>query len=344
MDAQGRRVGAQARARIRRLAIPPAWTDVRIAPTPRARLQAIGLDGAGRLQYLYHAAFTSQRSREKFGRVERFGQALPRIRATVSALLMGDTPDRDRVLAGVLRLLECAHFRVGSEAGARSHRTYGVTTLDGRHLKIEPDGSVRFVFRGKHRVLVRRRVADAGLTRLLAQLRAAHAPRLFSYEDAAGRWRRVTARDVNAFLQAVAGAEFHAKDYRTWAGTLAAARALDAAGPSDRPRERARRVTAAMQAAAAELGNTPAVARRAYVHPYVVDWYREGRTLREAGEPDVVAEGLEPDERALLALFRRTRLGEVDALLEWVLGRFSRADWRSLPPDEAPEASLVSPT
>jgi len=348
LDAAGRRVrDGGALARIRRLAIPPAWTDVRIAPAPHARLQALGLDGSGRTQYLYHPAFASERSRQKFERLERFGQRLPDVRKAVADRLRGSGLGRERVLAGILRLLEIAHFRLGAERGARDHRSYGVTTLRPHHVRVGRGGRVQFVFRAKHHVLVRRDVADPQMTRLLRELRAAGQARLFGFHDEEGRWHRVSAADVNAFLKDLAGPDVVAKDFRTWAGTMAAARAFDAAGPAQGRSALRRHEASAYRAAAADLGNTPAVARASYVHPWVVEAHREGVLLGSLRGPDLPsADGLTCDERALLLLLRRRRLGTVDALLEWVTDRLAHVDLRTRPPVEPAleQPLLVNPT
>ena len=297
--------------RIRELAIPPAWTDVWISPSARAKLQATGVDAAGRRQYLYHQAFRAAQDREKFDRLIRFGERLPDLRAAMAEHMGLPSGERDRVCALATRLINETWFRVGDERYARSARTYGVTTLRKRHVRIER-GRVEFCFRAKNSSLVRQTLADGELVDALQELLLVPGgSRLFRYANGDGL-SPLTAPVLNDYLRTYLGDEFTAKDFRTWGGTLAAAVALAEQGPRASDREAKRAVAAAMRAAALALGNTPAVVRSSYVSPAVVEQYREGRTLdryrpRKLRIVGARATGLDPEERALLGLLRSWR-------------------------------------
>jgi DNA topoisomerase-1 len=293
------------------LAIPPAWKDVWISPSARAKLQATGVDAAGRRQYLYHQAFRDAQDREKFDRLIRFGERLPDLRAAMAEHMGLPPAERDRVCALATRLINETWFRVGDERYARSARTYGVTTLRKRHVRIER-GRVEFCFRAKNSSLVRQTLADRELVDALQELLLVPGgSRLFRYENGNGL-SPLTAPVLNDYLRTYLGEEFTAKDFRTWGGTLAAAVALAEQGAPESDREAKRAVAAAMRAAALALGNTPAVVRSSYVSPAVVEQYREGRTLDRYRPPKLRivgarATGLEPEERALLGLLRSWR-------------------------------------
>ena len=297
--------------RLRALAIPPAWKDVWISPNPRARLQATGLDAAGRLQYLYHRSFREAQDREKFERLTRFGERLPVLREAMAAHMELEPQARERVCAVATRLINETWFRVGDERYARSARTYGVTTLRKRHVRIE-GGRLRFCFRAKNRQLVRQTLADEELAAAVRDLLDLPGDsRLFRYENGNGL-SPLTGSVLNDYLRTFLGEEFSAKDFRTWGGTLAAAIALAEHGPVETDAEAKRAVAAAMGSAAHVLGNTPAVVRASYVSPAVVELYREGRTLRRYRPTELRlvgarAKGLDVEERALLGLLRSWR-------------------------------------
>jgi DNA topoisomerase I len=268
--------------RIRRLAIPPAWTDVWIATDPRGHLQATGRDAKGRKQYRYHERFREVRDETKYERMLDFAKALPKIRERVEADLAADGLEREKVLATIVRLLEATLIRVGNEEYAKENRSYGLTTLKERHVEV--DGSrVRFRFRGKsgkeHDVDIR----DRRVARVVRALQELPGQELFRYVDDDGQTRSIDSDDVNAYLREISGEDFTAKDFRTWAGTVLAAQALAALEPVENVRYAKRNITTAVQRVAARLGNTPAVCRRCYIHPAVLEAYIEGdlaRTLR----------------------------------------------------------------
>ncbi len=293
--------------RIRRLAIPPAWTDVWICPWPNGHLQATGRDARGRKQYRYHARYRARREDAKFERLIAFAKALPAIREQVERDLGRTGLPREKVVAAVVRLLELTLIRVGNDEYARLNRSFGLATLRDRHARI--DGTaITFRFRGKsgkeHEVGLR----DRRLASVVRRCRDLPGQELFQYVDGDGPPQDVASDDVNAYLGRIAPG-ITAKEFRTWAGTVLAYRALRALGKGSTDREKQRNVNAAIQATADNLGNTAAVARSAYIHPAVVDAYFDGRirsALVEAAEDTDQAPGAtDPDEeRAVIALLR----------------------------------------
>lgn len=289
--------------RIRRLAIPPAYTDIWICPHPNGHLQATGRDAKGRKQYRYHAGWQAARGDTKFGRMESFGAALPVLRARVEADLRKPGLVRARVLALVVRLLETTLVRVGNEAYARDNRSYGLTTLRNRHVAFESGAAFAFSFRGKSGVAHIVGVRDRRLARLVRRLRELPGQHLFQYEDDDGAACAIGSSDVNAYLHEATGEAFTAKDFRTWAASVEAAARLRAEALPDTDAAARRVVADAVAAVAEHLGNTPTVCRKSYVHPAVVDAFLAG-TMRgvRAGR----RKGLSPDEAWFLALLRRS--------------------------------------
>ncbi|MBF6606254.1 MAG: DNA topoisomerase IB [Chloroflexi bacterium] len=261
-------------ARIRGLAIPPAWRDVWICPDPRGHLQAVGRDARGRKQSRYHTAWRRGRDEMKFSRLAAFGRALPRIRRRVEADLVRPGLSKDKVLATVVRLLETTALRVGNEAYARSNGSFGLTTLRNRHVTLT-SGALRFRFRGKGGKVHEVGVRDRRLAGIVARCEALPGQELFQYMDEAGDPRPIESADVNAYLRAAAGIEVTAKDFRTWIGTLVAFDEL-----RRRPGQAAERPRSALARSvgvvAGVLGNTPAVSRQSYVAPVVVEAYLDG--------------------------------------------------------------------
>ena len=281
--ADGRRVtDGEALERIKSLAVPPAWREVRISPSPRSRLQAIGVDGAGRVQRVYHPTFVARRARRKYQKIERFGEALPALRRKTNEDIAREGLGKERVLAAVVRLINDLYFRVGSEESVRRYRTYGVTTLRNRHLEIKPGGRLEFKFTGKHHVRHRRILVDEELAALVGEIKALGGSKLFQYVGEDGRRRPVSPRDVNDYIKAAAGPEFSAKDFRTWGGTLLAAAELAEIGCCEDERQAKRNLTAAVKRVAERLGNTPTVCRSCYIHPAVLDAYVRGKSIGES--------------------------------------------------------------
>jgi DNA topoisomerase-1 len=295
--------------RIRSLAIPPAWTDVWICPWPTGHLQASGRDARGRKQYRYHAAWQQRRGIDKFDRMLAFADALPRIRRRCDADLATRGLSRDKVLAAVVRLLELTLIRVGNDEYARLNRSFGLTTLRDRHARIE-GSAVRFRFRGKsgrqHEVGLRDRRL-AGVVRRCQELPGQE---LFQFVDEAGEVRDVASDDVNDYIREASGGDFTAKDFRTWAGTVLAYRALRALQPGSGERAAKQNVVEAIRQTADRLGNTPAVARGSYVHPAVLEAYLEGSIrgalVEAAEEQETPPIGATPaEERQVRALLRQ---------------------------------------
>lgn len=297
-------------ARIRALAIPPAWTEVWICPSAKGHLQATGRDARGRKQYRYHRAFSARRDEDKFDRLIRFAAVLPRIRRRVVADLRKPGLSREKVLAAMVRLLELTLIRVGNDEYARLNRSFGLATMRDRHAQVRGD-AVRFRFRGKSG-----RVHDVGLRdrRVAAVVRRCRdlpGQELFQYVEPGGEIVDVRSEDVNDYIRAAAGDPgFSAKDFRTWAGTVLAYRALRAVGQVDGAAGAKEATTQAVRDTAERLGNTPAVTRQAYVHPAVLDAYLDDRLrqlmLRVAdAAPEMTAAPVPAEERAVLTVLRR---------------------------------------
>jgi DNA topoisomerase-1 len=308
-DARGRKITDRATlARIASLAVPPAWTAVWICPDAHGHIQATARDARGRKQYRYHPRWRKVRDESKFGRMIAFAEALPRIRQAVKRDLRQVGIPRDKVLAGVVRLLERTSIRVGNDEYARSNRHYGITTFEDRHARVA-GGTIRFVFHGKSGKAHEIDLHDPKLAKLVRRCRDIPGQRLFQYVDDNGRRRSVGSGDVNQYLRAVSGADFTAKDFRTWAGTNMVAATLAACPEPPSVAAGNKEVLAAIDSAAARLGNTRAVCRSSYVHPAVIDAFLGGR-LRVLGQvvrprpSPRIATRLDPLERATLRVLR----------------------------------------
>ncbi len=277
LDTEGRTISDKGELRrIRRLAIPPAWTEVWISPDPRGHIQATGRDARRRKQYRYHERWREVRDESKFERILDFAKALPRIRRRVDRDLARSRLTRARVLATIVRLLETSLIRVGNDEYARHNSSYGLTTLREKHVRVV-GSRVTFRFRGKSGKDQEVDVRDERVARVIRRLQELPGQELFRYVDERGETRSVGSADVNAYLREISGADFTAKDFRTWAGTMYAARELRALGAADGARAAKRNVTQAVNAVAERLGNTPAVCRRCYIHPAIVRAYVEGK-------------------------------------------------------------------
>jgi DNA topoisomerase-1 len=295
-------------ARIDRLRVPPGWTDVHIAPNERTAVQAWGFDVKGRRQYRYHAQAVEQGELRKYYRVRQLAHDLPTIRARVARDFGGRRLDRRRVIAGVVRLISEGYFRVGSERYAKENKTFGITTLQKRHVHVEA-GTAVFTYVGKLSVEQRQVVVDPALVRFVAELERTPGRRLFRYQDADGTWADLSARDVNEYLHALVGVPYTAKDFRTWGGTLRAATILADLGPPASATEARKNVLTAIRLVAAELGNTPAIARKSYIHPMVLSRYLDdGETIvppRRLRALATDAEAHTVEERALIAFLNK---------------------------------------
>jgi DNA topoisomerase I len=315
-SSSGRRVADEpVLARIRALAIPPAWTDVWICVDAAGHVQATGRDARGRKQYRYHAQFRAHRDGAKFARMYEFGRALPAIRKQVANDLAAPGIPCEKVVATVVRLLEATLVRVGNEEYARSNKSYGLTTLRDRHAQFSSDG-LELVFKGKHGIAANVRVQDRRLRRVVKQCQDLPGQVLFQYRDQDGNPRPVSSTEVNTYLRNASGLEITAKDFRTWMGTLLATVALAELDPPRSEREGKRSVNRVLQVVSDHLGNTPAVCRASYVHPDVIAAFQDG-VLQEQWDA-ASARGnrlLLAEERKLLALLkpRRTRASRAQA-------------------------------
>ena len=318
VDARGNPIKDEERLeRIRALVIPPAWTDVWISPRPNAKLQATGVDAAGRRQYLYHADFRAQQEEAKFDKLIRFAERLPDLRAATAEHFDRETLDRLRVSAIATRLINAGWFRVGSERYARESRTYGITTLLKSHVHIRGN-RIAFDFVSKHRTVVRTTLVDAELADEVTELLALpRGRRLFRYEWEGGICNLTGAR-LNDYVREYLGDDFTAKDFRTWGGTLIAAIAFAEQGPPESEKQAKRVVPAVMRKVGEELGNTPAVARSSYVSPAVIDQYLDGRTIEDFRPKHLRVvrprdTGLDQEEQALLSLLRSWKIRQARA-------------------------------
>ena len=302
-------------ARIRRLAIPPAWTDVWICPTANGHIQATGRDAKGRKQYRYHQDWQAVRDEAKYDRLLAFGRNLPRIRETISGHMSERGLGRTKVLATVVHLLETTLIRVGNREYARSNKSFGLTTLQDRHVTFSGP-EIRFKFRGKTGKEWRLKVSDRRIARIVRSCQELPGQHLFQYEDDDGEARQVTSADVNAYLREIADMDVTAKDFRTWAGTVLAAMALSEFDRVNSETAAKRNIRHAIEAVAARLGNTATICRKCYVHPEVVACYLEG-SLVETLTTKIKTElkndlvDLPPEEAATLTLLH-TRLTASD--------------------------------
>ena len=294
--------------RIRALAIPPAWRDVWISALARGHLQAVGRDARGRKQYRYHARWRSVRDESKYARLLAFGAALPAIREQVDRDLARPGLPRDKVLATVVRLLETTFIRVGNEEYARANGSFGLTTLRGHHVDVS-GSTLRFEFRGKGGKRVSVDVTDRRLARIVKRCKELPGQELFQYVDADGTRQIIDSANVNAYLREIAGEEFTAKDFRTWAGTVLAALALQEIRACDSITQAKRNIVGAVESVSRQLGNTPAICRRSYVHPGVIEAYLEGTVLGPLTKRVVrrldARPGLRPEEAAVVALLQQ---------------------------------------
>ncbi|MBV8198335.1 MAG: DNA topoisomerase IB [Candidatus Eremiobacteraeota bacterium] len=314
-------------ARIRALAIPPAYDDVWICPDPSGHLQATGRDARGRKQYRYHKDWREVRDEAKFDRMLGFAKSLPAIRERVERDLSLPGLPREKVLATVVRLLELTLIRVGNDEYARANRSYGLTTLRDRHVRV--DGTrVRFHFRGKRGIVHEVGVRDRRLAAILRRLVEIPGQELFEYLDDAGHRHTIHSQDVNTYLREIAGSDFSAKDFRTLAGTVLCALALAAAVKSQNQRQARENVAAAVKSVAERLGNTPAVCRKAYIHPAIIDEYLAAGSLRLVRARNGSG-SLTADERCVIRtierLAKRDEPANLTSLLQRSVGRRRRS-------------------
>lgn len=295
--------------RIKRLAIPPAWTDVWICLTANGHVQATGRDARGRKQYRYHPDWSAVRDGAKFERMIAFGKKLPHIRQQVARDLVRKKLDRRKVLAAMIRLLETTLVRIGNEEYARQNGSFGLSTMRDRHVRIGR-GTMRFEFRGKSGKTHEIDLHDRRLAAIVRQAQELPGQDLFQYLDEDDQPQKIGSADVNEYLREIAGEEFSAKDFRTWAGTVLAAMVLREFENFETKAQAKKNLVQAIERVAGRLGNTPAVCRKCYIHPVVMDSYLQGETLQriETRADDVLKNGLtklNAEEKAVLEFLKR---------------------------------------
>jgi DNA topoisomerase I len=293
-------------SRIKSLAIPPAYTDVWISPTPNGHIQATGRDARGRKQYRYHPKWREKRDETKFGRVLAFSEALPRIRAQVERDLSKPGLPREKVLATVVRLLDCTGIRIGNDEYARSNRSFGLTTLQDRHVEIS-GSNIKFEFRGKSGKAHSVSLSDRRLARIVQRCQDIPGEDLFQYIDEEGVQQTISSGDVNDYLREISGEDFTAKDFRTWSGTKLAVAALTDIGHCTSARQIKTNILRAIDSVASQLNNTRAVCRKYYVHPSVFEAYTAGTMLEilQNGTKQNPKSDLDPQEAAVVWLLKQ---------------------------------------
>ena len=299
----GRALGEKAQLeRIDKLRIPPAWRDVHISTDPRAAIQVWGFDARGRKQYKYHPRAVEKGELRKYYRVRQMARDLPTIRTRVMRDFRRKGLSKEKVCAGIVRLISQGFFRVGSERYQKENNTFGITTMRKSHVVVLDDNTVEFEYRGKRSITQRNVVDGKDLARFVTQLLETPGPRLFRYlED--GKWENVDSGDVNDYIERIANFPYTAKDFRTWGGTLRAATVLAELGKGKSQSERKKNVVTAVRLVAAELGNTPTICRKSYVHPVVVMRYlRSGTTITLPSRATSSDNGIRhaPEESALI--------------------------------------------
>jgi DNA topoisomerase I len=310
--------------RIRKLAIPPAWTDVWICPRAHGHIQATGRDAKRRKQYKYHPQFREVRESTKYEHMMEFARALPAIRARLAEHMALRGLPRDKVLATVVHLLESTLIRVGNDDYAKSNKSYGLTTLRNPHVKVN-GSELRFQFKGKSGKTWRLQLKDRRVAKIVRACQELPGQELFQYVDDNGEVKHVTSADVNAYLREITGRDITAKDFRTWAGTVLAALALQEFEAFDTQAGARKNLRAAIERVASRLGNTPTICRECYIHPEVLSAYTEGALLLEVRErveaelrEDLAA--LRPEEAAVLGLLEarlnRTLSGQLEESLQ----------------------------
>jgi DNA topoisomerase I len=295
--------------RIKALVIPPAWRHVRISPAASSSIQAVGMDTTGRIQYLYHSKFSERQQNKKFQKIERFGEYLPRLRAVTNEHISLEGFPREKVLAVMMRLINSLYIRVGTEKSAHHYRTYGITTLQNKHLEIKRGGQLVFDFVGKSHIKHRKILVDEELASVMKDLKQlGGARKLFHYLDENGKARSIKPADINSYIKEATSPEFSSKDFRTWGGTLLAATALAELGKAETEREIKSNIVKAVKDVAEQLGNTPTVCRGSYIHPTVLKAYESGLTIDEFRPRRTrrrirrVETDYEPEEKALIKL------------------------------------------
>jgi DNA topoisomerase I len=313
--------------RIRKLAIPPAWTDVWICARANGHLQATGRDARGRKQYRYHPQFREARESTKYEHMLEFARALPAIRTKLAEHMALRGLPREKVLATIVHLLETTLIRVGNEDYAKENRSYGLTTLRNPHVSVD-GAELRFRFKGKSGKSWRLQLKDRRVAKIVRACQDLPGQKLFEYLDENGEPREVTSSDVNAYLKEITGREVTAKDFRTWAGTVLAALALREFERADSQATTKKNLRAAIERVAERLGNTPTICRKCYVHPEILAAYIEGGlelNIREDAAAPQAATALKPEENAVLAMLEKRLSGTLAGKLEDSLAKARKA-------------------
>jgi len=299
----GRAVGDKTQLeRIDKLRIPPAWRDVHISTDARAAIQVWGFDARGRKQYKYHPRAVEKGELRKYYRVRQMARDLPTLRTRVMRDFRRRGLSKEKVSAGIVRLISQGFFRVGSERYQKENNTFGITTMRKSHVMVLDDNTVEFEYRGKRSITQRNVVDGKDLARFVTELLKTPGPRLFRYLEN-GKWENVDSRDVNEYIERIANFPYTAKDFRTWGGTLRAATVLAELGKGKSQAERKKNVVTAVRLVAAELGNTPTICRKSYVHPVIVMRYlRSGTTITLPSRSSSSGNGIghAPEESALI--------------------------------------------
>ncbi|MBC7789500.1 MAG: DNA topoisomerase IB [Anaerolineae bacterium] len=290
-------------SRIDALRIPPGWADVHIAVNAKAAVQAWGMDVKGRKQYRYHGSAIARGDSRKHYRVRRLARDLPRIRAKLHEDFRRDDLSKERVASAAVRLLNVGFFRVGSDRYAKENKTFGLTTLRKRHVRVE-GSDITFEYKGKRAIRQWKMISDRDLAAFILQLQGLPGERLFRYQTDGG-WADLSARDVNEYVRGLTGWRYSAKDFRTWGGTLRFATVLAELGAAPTLNARKRQVVLAVRLVAAELGNTPAICRKSYVHPIVIARYLDAGETMQLGQSKARVNGHAPEEKALIRFLDR---------------------------------------
>jgi DNA topoisomerase-1 len=307
-DTEGKSIRDEQRLlRIKRLAIPPAWTDVWICPSPNGHIQATGRDARGRKQYRYHERWREVRDENKFDRLPQFAKALPNIRRRIAKDLKLPALPREKVLATIVRLLERTFIRIGNEEYARENKSFGLTTLKNRHVNVR-GAQIRFRFRGKSGREHEVDVTDSRVAKVIAKCQDLVGQDLFQYVEEGEQVRNVSSQDVNEYLHQITGEDFTAKDFRTWGATVLAAIALSKQEEFQTKKQAKSNIKTAICAVAELLGNTPAVCRKCYVHPVIVEAYLKRKRIAGLnGTNSLEPPDLRAAERAVLKFLRRRK-------------------------------------
>ena len=312
LDADGEPIRDEQRLlRIKRLAIPPAWTEVWVSPLANGHIQATGRDARGRKQYVYHDRWREVRDENKYDRIISFGKTLPKIRRRIARDLKLAGLPRNKVLATVVQLLERTFIRIGNEEYARENKSFGLTTMKDRHVEVK-GAKLRFRFRGKSGREHEVDVTDGRIANIISKLQDLPGQDLFQYVDHDGKVRDITSQDVNEYLREITGEDFSAKDFRTWAGTVLTAIALNAQEQFETPKQAKLNINTVIKAVAKILGNTPAICRKCYIHPAVLENYLDQKSidgLKQTTEDALEKEDVDPrSSEAAILKFLKSRL------------------------------------